>query len=507
MLSLEKVKSFVRAFFNFKKKIMNDSHRLREVRLEKLRALQDAGIEPYPEHLARTVEAGESVGSFSDYEGTTQTIIGRVMALRDLGNIMFIVLRDQSGEIQVILNQDSLSANQIVAENLDVGDFLQVEGEIGLSKTEEISIHASTITMAAKSLLPLPDAHGGFSDDSERIRRRYLDFLMNQHARNTINVRSGVLRSIRNLMHERDFIEIETPMLESNPAGAQARTFDTHMNAMGIDMSLRIAGGELWHKMVQVGGFERVYEMGRVFRNEGIDYSHNPEFTMLEFYWAYSNFDEMIDFNEELIRRAAFESTGRYQFGFRGDQINLEQAFRRVDYNDLFVEQLEIDLHELESAQDLRASVLNRFELEIPSELSISNAVDFVFKKLIRPSIIQPTIVQNYPAFMSPLARRTTGNDEFIYMSQFVISGMEINRIYTELNNPIDRAERFSSSDQESHDGDNESWESDDNFVRAMEYGMPPMTGAGLGIDRLVMVLSESDSIRDVIGFPTVREE
>jgi lysyl-tRNA synthetase, class II len=477
---------------------------IRLERIEKTKKIRELGINPYPSKVDRTNFCSAISEKFTELEGKEITIVGRAMAWRDLGKIIFVNLKDYSGEGQVIIKGEYIDEHKKFLKLLDLGDFLEVTGIVGKSKTGEDSLIANNVKIISKSIRPLPEKWSGIKDEDVKYRQRYLDFITNDESRNKITKRTKVLELIRSFMWEKEFIEIENPSLELTAAGAEAKPFTTHINAYGMDVYLRICAGELWQKMSTVGGFEKVFEIARAYRNEGVDSEHNPEFTMLEFYWAYSNLTDNIDLQEELFRRLAKEITGSEKFEFDGKIIDLSKDIPRTPYNELFIEHAGIDLNKYSDLKELQ-KVAKEKGAEIEDEMGWYSTVDGIFKHLVRPNIYDPVFVVDYPSYITPLAKRIEGNEEYAYMTQLVIHGMEMTRAYGELNDPIDQQKRFDDQDSEKESGDENTWTADDDYVVAMEYGMPPQSGTGIGIDRLVKVLTDSKSLRDVIAYPIMK--
>jgi len=479
-------------------------NKIRNERIEKVNKLRLMGIEPYPANVNRTNFCSDISKKYIELENKEITIVGRIVAWRDLGKIIFANLKDYYGEGQAIIKGEYIEEHKDFLKLLDLGDFLEVTGVVGKSKTGEESLIATNVRIISKSIRPLPEKWAGIKDEDLKYRQRYLDFATNDESRDKITKRTKVLEIMRSFMWEKGFIEIENPSLELTAAGAEAKPFITHINAYDLDVYLRICAGELWQKMSTIGGFEKVFEIARAYRNEGVDSEHNPEFTMLEFYWAYSNLSDNIDLQEELFKKLAREITGSEKFEFAGKTIDLSKDIPRTPYNELFIEHTGIDLNKYSDLKELQQVAKDK-GAEIEEGMGWYSTVDSIFKHLVRPNIYDPVFVIDYPSYITPLAKRIEGNEKYAYMTQLVIHGMEMTRAYGELNDPIDQQKRFDNQNAEKESGDENTWTADDDYVVAMEYGMPPQSGTGIGIDRLVKVLTDSKSLRDVIAYPIMK--
>lgn len=479
---------------------------IRNERIDKVNQLRKLGIDPYPSKAGRTHMAKEIVEDFLKFNGKIVTVSGRLMSRRDFGKIAFCVLRDGSGQIQLFLKEDILKETWKQLSLYDIGDFIDAEGTVIKTKTGEISIEVTNLRMLAKSIRPLPEKWVGLKEDDARFRRRYLDFLGNPDARERIEKRAKLIKYIREFFWSKGFIEIENPSLEINPAGAEARPFITHINAYDLDVYLRICAGELWQKMSTIGGFEKVFEIARAYRNEGVDAEHNPEFTMIEFYWAYATIEDNIKLHQDLFSGMAKEVTGSYIFSYQGKKIDLTPPISTVRYTDLFKEHTGLALESFDKLDDLKKAG-KKLGVDIEVEMGWSSTIDQIYKQKVRPNVFKPVFVVDYPYILTPLAKRNESDGRYIQMSQLLLDSMEMCRMYGELNDPIDQVERFHEQQKAREGGDEQTWNSDYEYVEAMEYGMPPQTGSGIGIDRWVKVLTDAESLREVIAYPIMKPE
>jgi lysyl-tRNA synthetase class 2 len=482
---------------------------IREGRIEKANKFREKGINPYPSKSNRDTNSGDIIENYEKFEGKKVTVSGRVMLFRELGKISFMKLKDMSGEIQLYLKREELGEEEWEDLKLfDVGDFVDASGVVCKTKTGEISVQIEELRILAKSIRPLPEKWLGIQDEDKRFRQRYLDFLVNPESRERIEKRAKLLKYLREFLWSKGFIEIENPSLEVNPAGAQAEPFKTHINAYDMDLYLRICAGELWQKMSTIGGFERVFEVARAYRNEGVDAEHNPEFTMLEFYWAYATIEDNIKFHEELFSGMVKEVVGDYKFQYQGKTLDMTPPYRVARYNDLFIEHIGIDLDKYEDLEELKKVAIEK-GVELEEGLGWSTTIDQIFKQKVRSKLFDPVFVTDYPYILTPLAKRVeNGNGKYVQMFQFVIDSMEMCRTYGELNDPIDQMKRFEEQQESQVDGEDEdNWAADYEFVEAMEYGMPPQSGSGLGIDRWVKVLTDAQSLRECIAYPIMKPE
>lgn len=481
---------------------------IREGRIQKAEKFREKGINPYPSKSNRDTLANDILSSYEKYEGKEVTVSGRIMFFRDFGKIAFAKITDQSGTIQLYLKKELLGEEVWNDLKLfDVGDFVDANGIVCKTKTGEISVEIKNLYILAKSIRPLPEKWIGIQDEDSRFRQRYLDFLVNPEAKDRITKRANLLRYLREFLWKKGFLEIENPSLEVNPAGAQAEPFKTHINAYDMDLYLRICAGELWQKMSTIGGFEKVFEIARAYRNEGVDAEHNPEFTMLEFYWAYATIEDNIKFHEELFAGMVKEVVGDYKFEYQGKTLDMTPPYKVARYNDLFIEHVGIDLDKYEDLEGLKKIALEK-GVELEDGLGWSSTIDQIFKQKVRPNLFDPVFVTDYPYILTPLAKRVDGsNGRYVQMFQFVIDSMEMCRTYGELNDPVDQMNRFKEQQVSKDQGDEDNWSADYEFVEAMEYGMPPQSGSGLGIDRWVKVLTNAKSLRECIAYPIMKPE
>ncbi|MDD3661692.1 MAG: lysine--tRNA ligase [Candidatus Dojkabacteria bacterium] len=479
---------------------------IRKDRMEKVKRLRELGFDPYPSDSLRTHASSEVVKGFNEFSGKTVTVSGRLMSWRDFGKLIFARLRDESGDIQLMLRKENLSQLWSNRNLFDVGDFVDATGVVTKSNTGEVSVEVRDLRMLAKSLRPLPEKWVGLKDDDIRFRRRYLDFLVNPASREKIQKRARLLRFLREFLWNKGFIEIENPSLETNPSGAEARPFITHINAYDMDVYLRICIGELWQKMSTIGGFEKVFEIGRAYRNEGVDAEHNPEFSMLEFYWAYATIEDNIKLHQELFSEVAKAVTGDYVFEYHGKKVDLTPPIPTIRYSDLFEEHTGLKLDSFSDLMELKKAGKS-IGADIDDEMGWSSTIDQIYKQRVRPNVFGPVFLVDYPYVLTPLAKRSQKDERFIQMSQMVIDSMEMCRIYGELNDPIDQRERFGLQVEAKEKGDDQTWSADYEFVEAMEYGMPPQTGSGIGIDRLAKLLADAESLREVIAYPIMKPD
>ena len=475
-------------------------------RIAKLEQLRAAGIDPYPlratrSHLAvdvtRVVEA-LPVGE-SEIPGTEVDVAGRVVARRDMGKATFVDVQDGSGRIQVLFRQNKLESYESL-KLLDLGDFIGVHGTPMRTRTGQPTVGATHWTMLAKALRPPPEKFHGLADMELRQRRRYLDLLANEETRRTFSIRSKVVAAVRRFLDERGFLEVETPILQEAAGGAAARPFTTHYNALAEDRFLRISL-ELHLKRLVIGGFERVYEVGRNFRNEGMSAKHNPEFTMLESYQAYADYHDVARMAEEMISGTASAVLGTTRIEFRGNEIDLAPPWRRLTLHDALREYGNLDIDEFATADTMRQE-LERRGLETPPHVGWGKLVDEAMSHYVEPHLVQPTILMDYPVELSPLAKRKADNPRLVERFEVFVGGFECGNAYTELNDPVDQRARFEEQLALRAAGDEEVELVDEDFLFAMEHGMPPCGGFGMGIDRLVMLLTGESTIREVILFP-----
>jgi lysyl-tRNA synthetase, class II len=484
---------------------------VRAVRLEKLAAIRAEGVDPYPYRFDRDHTIDQLRGRFDELEPGAETdvrvrVAGRLMLKREQGRLTFANLRDRSGEIQLFVSQGVLGKDRFVSFNeLDRGDWVGASGTVMVTKKGELSIKVDSYELLAKSLRPLPDKWKGLSDVDTRYRQRYVDLVVNDDARRVFEVRSATIDALRGHLRDAGFIEVETPMLNLQQGGATARPFITHYNALDLDTYLRIAL-ELPLKRLLVGGLEKVFELGRVFRNEGIDTRHNPEFTMLEAYEAFVDYTDMMTLTEELVAAAAVAANGTTKVHLRGREIDLAPPWERVTMTELIQRTLGVELHPALPVDRAR-KVLDDLGVAYDSSWGAGRLTFEVYDEVVEPKVFEPTIVLDHPRELSPLAKPHRSDPTLVERFEVIVDGRELANAYSELNDPIEQLERFDAEARAKAAGDPEAGDVDLDYVRALEYGMPPAGGLGIGVDRLVMLLAEVESIREVILFPTLRPE
>lgn len=486
---------------------MSAFEEIRNERLGKLELLKEKGVNPFPVSAQKSLDIVEILSDFEKLleKNKSLNIVGRIMAVRAHGGSIFFDINDGTGKIQAYIKKDELGEENfsLFADTADIGDFVGISGSPFVTKKNEKTIKASSWKMLAKSLRPLPEKWHGLSDVEERFRKRYLDLLMNEDVRRRFILRSKIISEIRKFLDKERFLEVETPVLQTLAGGALAKPFKTHHNALNMDLYLRIAP-ELYLKRLLVGGFGKVYEIARNFRNEGIDATHNPEFTMLESYEAYRDAEYLMSFTEKLLKTAVANSVGGEMIKFGAHEINFGGEYPRIKYFDLF-KRFALMANAETASKDDYALKAKQLGVEVKDFEDKGKIMDNIYKKICRPKIIQPTFIVDYPAGASPLAKRKEENKELIDRFQLVAGGYELINAFSELNDPIDQKERFKEQDKAKEKGDEEVSPSDEEYLEAMEYGMPPAAGFGLGIDRLVMLLTDTHNIKEVILFPTMR--
>lgn len=476
-----------------------------QARRQKLEQLRSAGVDPYPARIGDRTLIGEIRLKFASLSkaARTLTIAGRVLALRLHGGSMFVDLDDGSGRIQSYLMHDALgSAYEQLVQTLDLGDFLEVKGVAFTTKRGEQSIKASQATIISKALRPLPEKWHGLSDVEVRYRHRELDLIANDQVRQTLVARGKITDAIRNFLTAEKFLEVETPILQPIPGGATARPFVTHHNALNADLYLRVAP-ELYLKRLIIGGLERVFEISRCFRNEGIDHLHNPEFTQVELYAAYTDYEWMMALTERLLHQAASAVHGASSFSYSGQIIKLPKKFPRMTFRESIIEFGGPDIETINDDKAL-ASAAKKLGVDVAASDHRAAIIDGIFKTVVRPKILQPVFIVDHPIELSPLAKKKS-DPRYTERFQLLVAGSELANAFSELNDPIDQRERFKSQEALRTRGDEEAQRVDEDFLEAMEYGMPPTSGLGLGVDRLTMLLTDNHSIKEVIAFPTLK--
>lgn len=481
---------------------LSEQHR---IRLEKLQAMQEAGTDPFV--LTKydvTHHSTEVKENFDALAGKTVRVAGRMMSKRVMGKASFCNIQDLQGNIQSYVAHDSIGEEPYKAfKKLDIGDIIGIEGEVFQTKTGEISIHASEITLLSKSLQVLPEKFHGITNTDMRYRQRYVDLIMNQEVKDTFIKRSKIISAIRKYLDGQGFMEVETPMLVSNAGGAAARPFETHFNALDLDIKLRISL-ELYLKRLIVGGMERVYEIGRVFRNEGLDTRHNPEFTLMELYQAYTDYHGMMDLTENLYRYVAKEVLGTTKITYNGIEMDLGKPFERITMLDAVKKYAGVDFNEIHTLEEARA-VAKEHHIEYEERHQKGDILNLFFEEFVEKHLLQPTFVMDHPIEISPLTKKKPENPDYVERFEFFMNGWEMANAYSELNDPIDQRERFKAQEALLAQGDEEANTTDEDFLYALELGMPPTGGIGFGIDRMVMLLTDSPAIRDVLFFPTMK--
>ena len=483
-----------------------DLNQLMIIRREKLEKLKQNNKNPFEiTKFDITHTSKEIIDNYEELEGKDVTIAGRIMAKRIMGKASFCHIQDGDGKIQSYVSINDLGEESYKQfKEDDIGDIIGITGFVFKTRTGEISIHAKEVILLSKSLRPLPEKFHGLKDTDLRYRQRSVDLIMNPEVKETFKKRSLIIKEIRNMLDEKGFMEVETPILQTIPGGASARPFITHHNTLDIDMYLRIAT-ELYLKRLIVGGFDKVYEIGRNFRNEGMDIKHNPEFTCIELYEAYTNLEGMMNITEELIRRCANKVCGTGKISYQGEEIDLEKPFRRITMIDSIKEVTGVDFNTVETDEEAQ-KIAKDLNMEIdPIKTTRGDIIVQVFEEKVEETLRQPTFLYEYPIENSPLTKKCKDNPRMTQRFELFIGGREYANAYSELNDPIDQYERFLKQVQAREAGDEEANMMDDDFVQALEYGMPPTGGMGMGIDRLVMLLTDSASIRDVLLFPTIK--
>lgn len=482
-----------------------DINQLLKVRRDKLKDLQDNGKNPFViTKYDVTHHSQEVKDNFETLEGQSVSLAGRVMSKRVMGKASFCHIQDLQGMIQSYVARDSIGEEEYKAfKKMDIGDIVGLKGEVFKTKTGEISIHASEVTLLSKSLQILPEKFHGLTNTDIRYRQRYVDLIMNPEVKDTFIKRSQILKEIRNFLDGRGFMEVETPMLVSNAGGAAARPFETHYNALDEDVKLRISL-ELYLKRLIVGGLERVYEIGRVFRNEGVDTRHNPEFTLMELYQAYTDYEGMMELTESMFRYLAEKVCGSAVIQYNDTVIDMSKPFERITMIDAVKKYAGVDFSQVATDEEARA-LADAHHIEYETRHKKGDIINLFFEEYCEDKMIQPTFVMDHPVEISPLTKKKPENPELVERFELFIYGREMCNAYSELNDPIDQRERFAAQEEAFAAGDEEANHTDEDFLNALEIGMPPTGGIGYGIDRLVMLLTNSQAIRDVLLFPTMK--
>jgi lysyl-tRNA synthetase class 2 len=475
-----------------------------QIRLEKLKDIRENGINPFGKRFERTSNSAEILENFSRLEGQDVVIAGRIVSKRDMGKAAFAHVQDFHGRIQIYVRLNDVGQEAFsIFTRLDMGDIIGIAGYVFRTQKGEITVGVKELTLLTKSLRPLPEKWHGLKDVELRYRQRYLDLIVNPEVKNTFVQRSKIIQAMRRYLDGQGFLEVETPTMHAIAGGASARPFITHHNALDIDLYLRIAL-ELHLKRLIVGGMERVYEIGRVFRNEGISTKHNPEFTMMELYAAYADYEDMMDLTENMISYVAQEVLGTQKIVYQGQEIDLTPPWTRITMVEAVKEHTGLDFFQIKSHEEARRAA-KEIGVETAPDATKGTVLNEVFENKVEEHLIQPTFIMDYPLEISPLAKRKEENPEFTYRFELFVVGREHANAFSELNDPLDQRERFLKQMEQRAKGDEEAQMLDEDFVRALEVGMPPTGGLGIGLDRLIMLLTDSPSIRDVILFPTLR--
>ena len=484
-----------------------DVNQLRKVRREKLADLQANGKNPFEiTKYDVTCHATDIKENFEEMEGKHVSVAGRVMQKRVMGKASFCNILDLSGNIQSYVARDSIGEESYKDfKKLDIGDIIGIEGEVFKTKTGEISIHASAVKLLSKSLQILPEKFHGLTNTDTRYRQRYVDLIVNPEVRDTFIKRSRIISAVRRYLDGQGFMEVETPMLVANAGGAAARPFETHFNALNEDLKLRISL-ELYLKRLIVGGLERVYEIGRVFRNEGLDTRHNPEFTLMELYQAYTDYNGMMDLTENLYRHVAQEVLGTTKIVYKGIEMDLGEPFERITMVDAVKKYAGVDWNEVETLEQAR-ELAKEHNLEFEERHKKGDILNLFFEEYVEEHLLQPTFVMDHPVEISPLTKKKPENPNYVERFEFFMNGWEMANAYSELNDPIDQRERFAAQEEAFAAGDEEANHTDEDFLNALEIGMPPTGGIGFGIDRMCMLLTGAEAIRDVLLFPTMKSQ
>ena len=484
-----------------------DLNKLLKVRREKLAELQENGKDPFQiVKYDATHHSQEIKDAFDELEGKSVSVAGRIMSKRVMGKASFCNIQDLKGNIQSYVARDNIGEESYKDfKKMDIGDIVGIKGEVFKTKTGEISIHATAVTLLSKSLQVLPEKFHGLTNTDLRYRQRYVDLIMNPEVKDTFVKRSKIISTIRRYLDGQGFMEVETPMLVANAGGAAARPFITHSNALGEDFKLRISL-ELYLKRLIVGGLERVYEIGRVFRNEGVDTRHNPEFTLMELYQAYTDYNGMMDLTENLYRYVAQEVLGTTKIVYNGVEMDLGKPFERITMLDAVKKYSGVDFNEIHTLEEARAAA-DAHHVEYEERHKKGDILNLFFEEFVEEHLIQPTFVMDHPIEISPLTKKKPENPDYVERFEFFMNGWEMANAYSELNDPIDQRERFKAQEELLAQGDDEANTTDEDFMNALEIGMPPTGGIGFGIDRMCMILTDSAAIRDVLLFPTMKSQ
>lgn len=503
---------------------MTDYTQLENIRLEKIDELREQGIDPYPRRVNRTLTIAEAIESFEkieqdpDPEPIEAVLVGRIRSARPMGKITFAHIEDMSGRVQLFFRANDIGKEQVDFFNnaFDLGDFIEAEGTLFRTRTEEITLRVKSFRMLAKAVTPLPAAkeeevdgeiikHATLSDPETRYRQRYADLAVNPEVRKVFQIRSRTIRALRDFLDGEGFLEVETPILQPIYGGAAARPFTTYHNQLKQDLYLRISF-ELYLKRLLVGGLEKVYEIGRDFRNEGVSFKHNPEFTQLEFYWAYADYRDVMDLTEKMLAEVVQTVHGGSTITYQGEEIDFGEPWKRVELRQGLIETTGIDIKEFPGAQEL-AEAMKSLDMKFNPDASRGKLIDDLLGHYLEPTFIQPTFLYDYPREISPLAKMKADDPTTVERFEGFIGGIELCNAFTELNDPLDQEQRFLEMGRDYSEDDDQRHPMDEDYLRAMRYGMPPNGGFGLGVDRLVMLLTDRHSIREVLLFPHLREQ
>lgn len=483
-----------------------DINHLMQIRRDKLKELQEEGKDPYQiTKFNRTNTAGEIKANYEKFEQKDVTVAGRIIAKRIMGKASFCTIQDCDEKIQSYVSINDLGEESYKAfKTYDIGDIIGITGFVFKTRTEEISVHAKEVTLLSKSLRPLPEKFHGLKDIDLRYRQRYVDLIVNPEVKNTFVLRSKIIKEVKAYLDQKGYLEVDTPILSTIAGGAAARPFITHHNTLDLDMYLRIAN-ELYLKRLIVGGFDKVYEMGRMFRNEGMDIKHNPEFTNIELYSAYEDYNDMMDLTEDLFRTVSQKVLGTAKITYQGTEIDLETKWKRLSMIEAIKEVTGVDFNTINNDEEaIKIAKEKNVEIE-ENKNTRGNIINTFFEEFVEETLIQPTFIYDYPIEVSPLTKKKPSDNRLTERFEVFIGGREYGNAYSELNDPIDQYERFKKQVEAREAGDEEANMMDEDFIQALEYGMPPTGGLGIGIDRMIMLLTDSASIRDVLLFPTMK--
>lgn len=483
-----------------------DINHLMQIRRDKLKELQEEGKDPYQiTKFNRTNTAGEIKANYEQFEQKDVTVAGRIIAKRIMGKASFCTIQDSDEKIQSYVSINDLGEESYKAfKTYDIGDIIGITGFVFKTRTEEISVHAKEVTLLSKSLRPLPEKFHGLKDIDLRYRQRYVDLIVNPEVKNTFVLRSKIIKEVKAYLDQKGYLEVDTPILSTIAGGAAARPFITHHNTLDLDMYLRIAN-ELYLKRLIVGGFDKVYEMGRMFRNEGMDIKHNPEFTNIELYSAYEDYNDMMDLTEDLFRTVSQKVLGTAKITYQGTEIDLETKWKRLSMIEAIKEVTGVDFNTINNDEEaIKIAKEKNVEIE-ENKNTRGNIINTFFEEFVEETLIQPTFIYDYPIEVSPLTKKKPSDNRLTERFEVFIGGREYGNAYSELNDPIDQYERFKKQVEAREAGDEEANMMDEDFIQALEYGMPPTGGLGIGIDRMIMLLTDSASIRDVLLFPTMK--